>query len=157
MQIWDPIPGISYAVSSVDIEVGGVTYTDPSDQFGVILAEENIGSPIYLPELVDLSSGTAFVPAYTGVTNPSYSGSSPVPTGFTGYSGSVVFNEIQFDTTAGLLSVDYLPGLDTSITDTSAVPEGSSFAYLAIGIFVFGLGTVFGRKTLKAGFSTNPL
>jgi hypothetical protein len=124
-----------YAVSSIDVTVGGTSYavTDLSDfSMSLVDATNKTYHGIYNLSFYNSSDNSGFGPSYTTAT-PAFSATDPTPTVFSGYSEPYLFgNYATFSTDGGPITLifnDY-GGVNTSI---NSVPEPSSLALCAIG------------------------
>jgi MYXO-CTERM domain-containing protein len=132
-------PGVvSYAVTSVVLTGGGMSYTvtDPSDYSLTLVDATNTVVPgFYLP-ILDNNSGDTQLdelsPAYTTAT-PAFSAADPTPTVFSGFTGSQSFgNVLDFSTAAGPITLEFF--LDVGVgASINAVPEPSSWVMGAAG------------------------
>jgi hypothetical protein len=132
-------PGIvAYAVTSIALTGGGMSYTvtDPSDYSVTLVDATNAFVPGFYFPLLDNNSGDTLFdeigPAYTTAT-PAFSAADPIPTVFSGFSGSQSFgNILTFSTAAGPVTLEF--DLDLGIgASINAVPEPSSLTLCGIG------------------------
>ena len=130
---------VAYAVTSLVLTGGGTSYTvtDPSDYSVTLVDATNTIIPGFYYPLLDNNSGTSQLseigPAYTTAT-PAFSAADPIPTVFSGYTGSQAFgNVLTFSTAAGPITLvfDLDGGIGASI---DAVPEPSSLALCGLAI-----------------------
>jgi PEP-CTERM motif len=129
---------VSYAVTSVVLTGGGMSYTvtDPSDYSVTLVDATNAFVPGFYFPLLDNNSGDTLFdeigPAYTTAT-PAFSAADPIPTVFSGFSGSQSFgNILTFSTAAGPVTLEF--DLDLGIgASINAVPEPSSLTLCGIG------------------------
>jgi hypothetical protein len=126
-----------YAPTSIDINVGGTSYTvtDPSNYAIFLTDATNQTEPgLYITELVMFLSSntfTGFAPRYT-TSSSAFSAQDPSPTVFSGFSAIYGGGLETFSTAAGPLTLVYAgnAGVDASI---SSVPEPSSLVLCGIG------------------------
>jgi PEP-CTERM motif len=136
-----------YAVTSIDVAVGGTTYmvTNLSDFSMALIDATNPTYPgIYDPGFYNSSDNSGFSPSYTTAT-PAFSATDPTPTVFSGYSAADSFgNYATFSTADGplILIYDNNVGIDASI---NSVPEPSSLAFCGIGVSI-GLMVAWRRR-----------
>ncbi len=129
---------VSYAVTSVVLTGGGTSYTvtDPSDYSVTLVDATNTVVPGFYYPLLDNNSGNTqfdeIGPAYTTAT-PAFSAADPIPTVFSGFTGSQSFgNILTFSTAAGPVTL-FFP-LDLGIgASINSVPGPSSLALCGIG------------------------
>jgi hypothetical protein len=127
-----------YAVTSIDVTVGGTSYavTNLSDFSMALIDATNPTYPgIYDPGFYNSLDNSGFSPSYTTAT-PAFSATDPTPTVFSGYSAADSFgNYATFSTADGplVLLYDINVGIDASI---NAVPEPSSLALCGIGVSI---------------------
>jgi len=128
---------VSYMVTSVVLTGGGTSYTviDPSDYSVTLVDATNTFVPGFYYPLLDNNSGSSqfneLGPAYTTAI-PAFSAADPIPTVFSGYTGSQAFgNILEFSTAAGPVTLffDNFAGVGASI---DCVPEPSSLALYGI-------------------------
>ena len=137
-----------YAVTSIDVTVGGTSYavTNLSDFSMALIDATNPTYPgIYDPGFYNSSDNSGFSPSYTTAT-PALSATDPTPTVFSGYSAADSFgNYATFSTADGplILLYDINVGIDASI---NSVPEPSSLFLCGIG---GSIGLVVARRHRK--------
>jgi hypothetical protein len=123
-----------YAVTSIDVTVGGTSYsvTNLSDFSMSLVDATNPSIPgTYNLAFYNSSDNSGFGPSYTAAT-PAFSATDPTPTVFSGYSEPDSFgNYATFSTDAGPLTLIYndYGGVSTSI---NSVPEPSSLVLFGI-------------------------
>ena len=142
---------VQYEPTSISLEIGGTPYTVTSldESLFVLVDGSNSAYPGFnIPFFESGPDNSAFFPAYTGTSTAGWSASDVTPTVFTGYFGAGA-EVLDLPTTAGPLVLDFNAdeGINASIT---AVPEGSSFAFLLLGMAALGLGFAMRRP----GFAT---
>ena len=142
---------VLYEPTGISLEIGGTPYsvTSLNGSFILLLDSSNQGFPgMSAPIFASDSGSSAFFPGYLGTSTSGWSASDVTPTVFTGYVGAED-EVLDLSTTAGPLVLDFNvdEGVNASIT---AVPEGSSFAFLLLGIAALGLGVAMRRP----GFAT---
>jgi hypothetical protein len=145
---------VSYAVTSVVLIGGSMSYTvtDPRDYDVTLIDATNAFVPgFYLP-LLDNNSGTTLLdeigPAYSTAT-PAFSAADPIPTAFSGFTGSQSFgNVLTFSTAAGPITLffSFDGGIGASI---ESVPEPSSLALCGIAVSI-GLVVTWRRRKRAA-------
>jgi hypothetical protein len=135
-----------YTPTSLQVEVGGTPFESliPPDLYQLALVDAtNTNFPGSYFALLEFEGEFAFFPGYGGTSTPGWSAGTPTPTVFTDYEGSLA-GELAFLTPEGDLFVDYDPTVGVNSSLTAATPEGSSFAFMLIGMM--GIGT---RMALK--------
>ena len=129
-----------YEPTNISLEIGGTSYTVtfPTENLIVLADGSNQDYPgINIPFFESGLDGSAFFPGYFGTSTAGWSARDVTPTVFTGYIGADS-EVLDLSTTAGLLVLDFNveEGVNASIT---AVPEGSSFTLLLLGMAALGL------------------